>query len=482
MSRAISRNFALIAASNLLAPAFSLALVLAIGRLQGVEVLGKYSLLTSLLIFGASAASFGLPVVVTREVAQAPGDAGRWFASAAALATALALPLVAVAVVACTFATDDAELGLALALACVAALPSAVTQCAEAVLLAFEHAADFVAINLSETVARAAIGTWLVWHGHGLVAIAWLVLALRFATVLLFLAALRRRGLYPGGLPDWGLARRLAGYVPVTGLIPIVNALYARADVFLLSSLGSWRDVGLYGAALRLVDLARSIPPAYARAVYPMLARLRSGSPVEYADAARRVTRRGVLIGIPLALGLYGAADPVIRLLYGAELAAAADVLRLLAWAVVPVALAIVLAQVLFAADRQDVDLGVNVASMVVSVLALLALVPRFGALGAAGGAVASATFYASLQLAGVRRFVGNIGVGPDLARLAGVALAGLAGHRACVASGPIAATAAALAAAGAAATLLGLVQANPAPWPRLRPTPGAAGRDGGRR
>jgi O-antigen/teichoic acid export membrane protein len=481
MSRAISRNFALIAASNLLAPALSLALVLAIGRLQGVEVLGKYSLLTSLLVFGASAAGFGLPVVITREVAQAPEHAGRWFASAATLATALSLPVVALAVVACALATPDRELALALALACVAALPSAVTQCAEAVLLAFEHARDFVAINLSETAARAALGTWLVWQGYGIVAIAALVLALRVASVGFFVAALRRRGVAASLRPDASLARRLLGYVPVTGLIPIVNAFYARADVFLLSSLGSWRDVGLYGAALRLVDLARSIPPAYARAVYPMLARLRAGSAEEYAAAGRHAVRQGLLLGIPLALALYGSAEPVIRLLYGDELAPAASVLRVLAWAVVPVSLAIVLAQVLFAADKQGVDLGVNVTSMVASALAALVLIPRFGALGAAASVLLASTLYATLQYAGVARFVGPLGVGPDLARLAAVAGAGLAAHWAAASAGPFVATAAALAGAAGAGALLGLLPTAGLPF-GLAGRPRAAGPEGGRR
>src|SRR5262245_62734756 len=74
-SQPISTNFAFIAASNLLSPLFSLILVLAISRLQGVEALGKYSLLMTVFVFAMSVAGFGLQVVVTREVARAPGAA-----------------------------------------------------------------------------------------------------------------------------------------------------------------------------------------------------------------------------------------------------------------------------------------------------------------------------------------------------------------------------------------------------------------------
>jgi O-antigen/teichoic acid export membrane protein len=457
MSRTVTKNFAFIAVSNLLAPMFSLVLVLAIGRTQGVEMLGKYSLLMSVFVFGMSAAGFGLPVVITRESAQAPLDAGRWFVSAVAISSALALPLLAAALVACAVWAEDAQMSLALALAALTVLPSVVTQCAEAVLLAYEHARDFVVINLGETALRAVLGTVLVLSGCGVVAIAALILALRLAAALIFLLTLRRRGVQALRL-DRTLARRLAGYVPVTGLIPVVNALYARADVFVLSSLGSWRDVGLYSAALRLVDLARTVTPAYARAMYPVLARLRAAGQAEYAAAAVRAARDGLLLTVPIVLGLYGCADLVIRLLFGADLAGAGDILRLLAWAVVPFSIAIVLAQVLFAADRQAVDLGVNVISMAVSVGGAAILVPRYGAAGAAVGLVAASSVYATLQYAGVLRWAAPLGLGPDLLRIAVLTATALVVLWGFSWAGPIIATSLALAVLGAGCAMLGFV------------------------
>ncbi len=194
MSRAVSRNFAFIAASNVLAPMFSLVLVLAIGRLQGVEALGKYSLLMTVFIFGMSVSGFGLPVVVTREVAQEPRAAGRWFLHATALSVGMLLPLVVLACAACLFGAADREMGLALGITALAVLPSAITQQAEAALLALERAQDFVVINLGETALRAVVGTALVVGGAGVVGLALLILVLRFGSAAAFVLALRRRG------------------------------------------------------------------------------------------------------------------------------------------------------------------------------------------------------------------------------------------------------------------------------------------------
>ena len=281
----------------------------------------------SVFVFGMSVSGFGLPVVVTREVARNQSGAGRWFVQSSALSIALLLPIVLLGVAACILGNADRSMGLALGLTALSILPSAITQQAEAVLLAFERAQDFVLINLGETVLRAVFGTVLVLSGFGVVGIAALLLALRVCAAVAFALTLQRRGVRLSPQLDGRLLRQLAAYIPVTGLIPVVNALYARADVFVLSSLGTWHDVGVYSAALRLVDLARTIPPAYARAIYPVLARMRA--------RGRKRVRRGrhprhaqrTAAGHPAGARPVRLAGPAIRLLFGPELAPAAGIL-----------------------------------------------------------------------------------------------------------------------------------------------------------
>src|SRR5262249_50736649 len=156
-----------------------------------------------------------------------------------------------------------------------------------------------------------------------------------------------------------------------------------------------------------------------------------------------------------IVLGLYGCAGPVIRLLFGADLAGAAHILRILAWSVLPFSIAIVLAQVLFAADRQAVDLGVNLVCMAVSAGGAALLVPRYGAAGAAVAVLAASSVYASLQYAGVVRWAAPLGLGPDLLRVAVATTMALALLWALSWAGPIVATALALGAFGVAAATL---------------------------
>jgi O-antigen/teichoic acid export membrane protein len=135
--------------------------------------------------------------------------------------------------------------------------------------------------------------------------------------------------------------------------------------------------------------------------------------------------------------------------------------LQVLAWTLAPLAIAIVLAQVLFSADRQALDLRTNVIASIVSVAGNLLLIPRFGAVGAACATLVAATTYAAFQYAWTRRFV----VDPDaLGDLGKIALAALASTAVIALLQPTSvwiATAAGLAVYGAALLIFGFVQAE---------------------
>src|SRR5262245_35001842 len=422
----IGRNFAFLAASNLLAPVFSMVLVLAISRLRGAEELGKYSLVMTWFVVGQSIAGFGLPVIVTREVSQRTSEGGRYFLAASVVSFVLVLPILICGAFALSVWQQDPEMRFALLLMLLLLIPSGVAQAGEGVLLAYERAPDFVMINLSETIMRAVVGSMLVFAGRGICEIAVAIATLRVLAAGAFAIVLPRRGAtFSGGvdLPTcWALGRE----APVVGAIPIVNQLYARADVFLLSTFGSWADVGVYSAALRLIDITRTVAPAYARALYPALARL-VDDPVQFVTRAREALRRTGVLAALLTVGCVVGARPLIQLLFGPRVEGSAPLLQILAWVLVPQALAITLAQMLFATGRQIVDLRVNLVSLAVTVAAGTALIPRFGGGGAAAASLLSSAVYAALQYRWVRRHVADPALGGMLVRLGGVVLASVA-------------------------------------------------------
>jgi hypothetical protein len=128
----------------------------------------------------------------------------------------------------------------------------------ESVLLAFERAVDFVVIELAEVAVRATIAAAMVVAGYGIVAVSAVILACRILTATGIVLAIRRTGTALALAGDREKLRELARQVPIVGAIPIVNALYWRADTLLLTWLRGLADVGFYGAATRILDVTRS--------------------------------------------------------------------------------------------------------------------------------------------------------------------------------------------------------------------------------
>src|SRR5690606_13169715 len=90
-----------------------------------------------------------------------------------------------------------------------------------------------------------------------------------------------------------------------------------------------------------------------------------------------------VLIG-PVVAGLYAFADPIVRLVFGAEYAGAAPALQIMTWTLVPIYANAVLTHLLIAAGRQAAMMWTSSGAAVANVGLNLLMIPRMGVLGAA--------------------------------------------------------------------------------------------------
>ncbi len=423
-SHGLTKNFIFLMASNVLSPVFSMVLVLAISHLRGAEMLGKYSLVMTIFIVGQSCAPLGLPILVTREVAKAPRLAGHYFMNACLLTGGLiALALLAI-IPGIWSIQSDHEMRIATALTLLSLLPSVPMAIGEAVLLAFGRAADYVSVGLAENIARASVGALLVFAGYDVAAIAATLLGMRILASMVLAVVLRWRGVTFATRFDRALWRDFLGHIPVLGSIPIVNQIYARSDVFLLTALGTWSDVGIYSAGLRLVDLARTIPLAYSKAIYPVLARVFGQRTDEFMPVAQRSLRHGLLMMAPATILLCSCSPVVITAFYGSRFSGGETSLALLSWTLLPLMTAAVLAQVLFAAGKQAIDLRVNIISTAINVPANVLLIPRMGAAGAALAVLVSMSVYATLQYFWTRQHVGDPEAVPFLSKIVAISLA----------------------------------------------------------
>ena len=189
--------------------------------------------------------------------------------------------------------------------------------------------------------------------------------------------------------------------------------LFARLDDTLLGFFASDREVGWYGLASNLAQLALLMTPLVGAVLLPLYTRAQARSPEELDRVLRRSLEFVLSLTIPLALGLELGAPEAVRWIGGTPFAPAAAALRLLAPVLVLNYVGMLCADCLYLVGRAWKVTLVCVGGLVVNaglnatlIRPLLALGPGGGGVGAALATVGTELFTTGLFLALIGRRV----------------------------------------------------------------------------
>lgn len=114
-----------------------------------------------------------------------------------------------------------------------------------------------------------------------------------------------------------------------------IGVLELRAGIIFLGATGNTAAVGLYAAGDRLISAASLLLVMFNGAVFPVMSRL-TDSPAELNRLFARCLRLAVILALPAATAIILLREAIIELVFGAGFAPAADVLGILAAAMVP--------------------------------------------------------------------------------------------------------------------------------------------------
>jgi O-antigen/teichoic acid export membrane protein len=203
---------------------------------------------------------------------------------------------------------------------------------------------------------------------------------------------------------DAVLARTLLLAAAPIGVTVILQALNLRLDLLILSVFASNAELGRLQAAnsfLLATFLGTSLSIGV---VFPRMCRLMSQGCEEGSLYVGNLLKHGTLLLTVLSLAVWLGAPELLRLLYGRELASAANVLRLLAPALPLMFINTLLVYVFFAARLRSVYLGTLGLSVVLTAALCFWLVPKYGASGAALADLIRESAVAAVFLAHLRR------------------------------------------------------------------------------
>ncbi len=378
------------------------------GRLYGPEALGRFAYATMVIEAVAALATLGLKRGLAAELAAPSADRPAPHVVADGLALALLAALAgALLLVALPFVAfperDISRFDTWFPLIALAIVASDICLAA----LAYRH-------DIGATVrARSVIEPWTLslvalalaftaWKGDGLL-IAYVV-SMAAAGLASIWPCWRSYGLPHSWRPDLPrLARLVRTNLPLAGA-DIAEWGSRRLDIFILGRFFGPEALGLYYVAQQIATLPQKLKTSFDPVLAPVLTRALAED--NRAGVAVHVRQTGFWVGaaqlgVVLALALTGRASMG---LFGPAFAAGAMVLALLLVVELFAAQAAV-AEAALIYVAPGANLGWSLAGLVVQAGASLWLVPRFGAVGAAGGLAIAALLLsvAKARLLGIR-------------------------------------------------------------------------------
>lgn len=190
------------------------------------------------------------------------------------------------------------------------------------------------------------------------------------------------------------------------GLSIAFNLVYLRGDIVILSLFRDQTEIGLYGAAYKVIDVITVIPMMFMGIVLPILVDAWKRSDLEtFRRRMQKAFDFSALVALPLAGGAFVLGRKIMMFVAGNEFRASGDLLTILIVAALALFFSSLYGHTIVAIGKQRQAIWTYGLNAALAFIAYLIFIPRFGAQGAAWITVSSEILITILLCALVYRF-----------------------------------------------------------------------------
>jgi O-antigen/teichoic acid export membrane protein len=390
-----------------------------LARYMGAGTFGSY--LSALAFAGMFVVihEAGFHLLLTREIARAPGIAVALSLRVGRIKAAASLLVCVIAPVAAWITGMDRHMVLLVGLASLAVNMASFVEMIGAIFQGLERMDAEAVVRTVHKVFLIAVplGAWFVFSRTGYVlagqaAASFAVLAIGAFLLSRMKAMAKVRRVYrdPAGIWKW-----LGEVWPLTAAT-LFSVLAARVDLVLLSRFRPMEDAGIFGAASRLLEFSQVLPALLVGVMFPVLSRMA----VEKDSARRdrtydRLFRWFIAMSFPVAVLQYTWSAGIVGICYGAGYVSSAGVLKVLSVSMFFSFIGYLFSNGLIASDRQKSFLFLTATVCAVNIGMNIWAIPRYGPEGAAWVRVASDGVFFALGLVFFSRLVRPVSFGAIL-------------------------------------------------------------------
>ncbi len=395
ITQTIVKNTIIQIAGKMVSTALGLVAVIIMTRYLGAEHFGWYVTATGFLQYIGIVSDFGFTVTTSNMLAEGVFDRTQLFRTIFTWRFLTALLFQGLAPLIILFFPYPLEVKIAVAITTLSFFAISLAQ----VFIGYYRET----LQLKTVVYAELAGRLLLVLGVALVAykswgflpiMAVITLGSVANTVYLWLKAGPIRFLI-----DTAITKALFYKMWPTALSVMFNACYLQADRVILPLYASQTIVGLYGAAYRVLDIIIQIAALIMGMVMPIITAMwAQGRRQEFAERYQFGFDLMAMILIPLVVGTFILAEPIMHFVAGAEFSAASTMLKWLSISIFGVCFGMIFGHIALAIDRQREALWIYASDAVLCLIGYFYFIPRYGWWGAAGVTIFS-ELYAGLLL-----------------------------------------------------------------------------------
>lgn len=205
----------------------------------------------------------------------------------------------------------------------------------------------------------------------------------------------------------------------VTGALGL---LLTNTDILIVSWIRTASDVGIYSAAIRIIQVLYLLPVIFQYSTLPVLARLARRDDEKFRAGFERIILLVFLLSIPMALGGLILGTQIMSFVFGTAYAPGGFALKILMLTMIIDYPGTIIVTSIFAYNHQRSLIISSIIGGVLNVLLDILLIPRFGITGSAIGTFI-ATFASNAYLWHIMNGVNPFSVLPRLGKVAGASI-----------------------------------------------------------
>jgi O-antigen/teichoic acid export membrane protein len=166
------------------------------------------------------------------------------------------------------------------------------------------------------------------------------------------------------------------------GIVIVLGLIYFKIDTIMLSIMKDNVAVGIYGAPYKILEILITIPSIFMGSVFPLISKYIKEGDSRFKESFKTSFDFMLILAIPLVVGIFLLAKPIVNLILGPEFNASIIVLQYLIFAVLIIFIGTIMGNFVVAASLQKKLVWVYLFSVFFNIAGNLILIPRYSYIG----------------------------------------------------------------------------------------------------